>query len=105
MADLSASVKGGVFMDKQTQKPYKLYSVYDNEGGVEPQLVKVYYSVGKNAITKENEFKKDESVEPILLKDPAQAKQELLLIGDQIVGTSQKQREAQYEPIMDNEDL
>lgn len=104
MADLSASVKGGLFIDRTNMKPYKLYSVYDNNGGVEPKLVKVYYKQArKNKITGENELPTAEG-KPILLKDPAQAKQELLLIGDQIVGTSQKQREAQYEPILDNEE-
>jgi len=101
MADLSASVKDGMFMDRQKMKPYKLYSVYDNEGGVEPKLVKVYYTPAqKNKITGENDPAKAEGT-PILIKDP---KQELLLIGDQIMGTSQSVKEQVVIPqIMESE--
>lgn len=98
MVDLSASTKDGLFMDRQKMKPYKLYSVYENVGGIAPKMVKVYYTA-KNPITGRQEVEG----EPIPIKEP---KQELLTIGDQIMGTTQSVKEQVVIPqIMDTETL
>ena len=101
MVDLSASTKDGLFMDKQKMKPYKLYSVYDNEGGVEPKMVKVYYTPAvKNKVTGQLDPAMPEG-DPMLVKDP---KQELLTIGDYFNDTKAQVKEQIITPqIMDEE--
>lgn len=101
MVDLSASTKDGLFIDKQKMKPYKLYSVYDNEGGIEPKMVKVYYTPAvKNKVTGQLDPAMPEG-DPMLVKDP---KQELLTIGDYFNDTKAQVKEQIITPqIMDEE--
>lgn len=105
MTDLSASMKDGVFYDTKSLQPYKLIAVYDEENPKQPTLVKKYMKQNVNPETKKTYFETD--IDELTLKPKVKkvdkVEEQLGLIGEQILGTTKKEK-AEVEPYLINEE-